>query len=262
MLIRFTFWILVVPVLLSWAMGPSGVWIPPFMSFARPPGCHESSHLSLDAEKYQSYKEENATINQDTVAQDLKVTARKWRVLNDRKDVQLKPVSVTSSLNVSTKSSTWVSGLLTTLWALAPLSSLGFLSTYCYLLQNNPCVLSSHSLTNPSESLHVRLSRSLSTGFKFPLPTVICCPSPPHLTFCDISPCDWYCFFPRLEVKRWEAGPTPFPNLACRGSQFSSQMSSPMVTDSRHGIPLGISSWNYQKTKKYYFFIFPHINTF
>lgn len=152
--------------------------------------------------------------------------------------------------------------LHTTLWALAPLSSLGFLSTHCYLLQNNPCVLSSHSLTNPSESLHVRLSRSLSTGFKFPLPTVICCPPPPHLTFCDISPCDWYCFFPRLEVKRWEAGPTPFPNLACRGSQFSSQMSSPMVTDSRHGIPLGISSWNYQKTKKYYFFIFPHINTF
>lgn len=111
MLIRFTFWILLVPVLLSWATGPSGVWLPPFMSFARPPGCHELSHLSLDAEKYQSYKEENATINQDTVAQDLKVTARKWRVLNDRKDVQLKPVSVTSSLNVSTKSSTWVSGI-------------------------------------------------------------------------------------------------------------------------------------------------------
>lgn len=123
MLIRFTFWILVVPVLLSWAMGSSGVWIPPFMSFARPPGCHESSHLSLDAEKYQSYKEENATINQDTVAQDIKVTARKWQVLNDRKDVQLKSVSVTSPLDVSTNLQHGSHELHTTLWALVPLPS-------------------------------------------------------------------------------------------------------------------------------------------
>lgn len=162
---------------------------------------------------------------------------------------------LTSSLDVSTKSSTRVS------WV--TYNPVDVSATLLARFPEHLLLPTSKQPTcsfepNPSESLHVRLSRSLSTGFKFPLSTVIWCPpSPPNLTFCDISPCDWYCSFPRLEVKRWEAGPTPFPILACRGSQFSSQMSSPMVTDSRHGIPVGISSWNYQKTNTI-FYISPH----
>lgn len=59
------------------------------------------------------------------------------------------------------------------------------------------------------------------------------------LTFSGISLHDRYGFFPPwLE---WEASPSS-PILARKGNQFSSQISSPMVTDSRHGIPVGISS--------------------
>lgn len=156
------------------------------------------------------------------------------------KSVQLKSVSVTSSLDVSTKSSTWVSWIT---YNPVDVSAIPLARFPEYLLFPTSKQPTCSSEPNPSESLHVRLSRSLSTGFKFLnffCQQLFAVPPPPkNLTFGDISPCDWYCFFPRLEVKRWEA---------CRGSQFSSQMSSPMVTDSRHGIPLGISSWNYQKT--------------
>lgn len=47
---------------------------------------------------------------------------------------------------------------------------------------------------------------------------------------------------------RWEtvSAPglaSPLPTFVCKGSQCSSQMSSPRVTDSRHGIPSGMSWW-------------------